>query len=124
MSSVPTSSAPTGATPGRTQRERVLRLLVQRGARGITQADLYDPADGGAPIARLASRISDLRALGHDIRARRQTNGVARYALTAAPATVRDTPPDQPDPHEPQPVLVDVEPIAPRSPFDPWSDAA
>jgi hypothetical protein len=46
-----------------TQASRVLRLLVKRGNTGLTQADFLPPriADGGKPIARLASRIEELR---------------------------------------------------------------
>lgn len=45
------------------QRRRVIRLLTERGADGITQRDFLLPhvADGGPPIARLASRIDELR---------------------------------------------------------------
>jgi len=45
------------------QRDRVLRLLVERGARGVIQRDFLPPGvvDGGKPIARLASRIEELR---------------------------------------------------------------
>lgn len=46
-----------------TQRRRILAQLVQCGTRGITQADFLPPRviDGGTPIARLASRIEELR---------------------------------------------------------------
>lgn len=46
-----------------TQRTRVLAALVARGPVGITSAD-FQPGrvvDGGKPIARLASRIEELR---------------------------------------------------------------
>lgn len=53
---------------GATQRTRVLAQLVQAGERGITQAD-FSPhggvIDGGKPIARLASRIEELRNHHH-----------------------------------------------------------
>jgi hypothetical protein len=51
------------------QRQRVIRLLLDRGPRGISQRDFLLPGvvDGGKPIARLASRIDELRQEGADI---------------------------------------------------------
>jgi hypothetical protein len=60
------STRPVGSL---TQRERVLRLLRQRGSRGVCAPDflLPDIADGGRPITRLAARVAELRAAGHII---------------------------------------------------------
>jgi hypothetical protein len=46
-----------------TQRNRVLRELRRAGARGIAAPDFLLPhvCDAGPPIARLASRVDELR---------------------------------------------------------------
>lgn len=56
---LPLLTSPTRAL----QRDRVLDLLLSRGETGVTQADFSPPrvVDGGKPIARLASRIDELR---------------------------------------------------------------
>ena len=73
-----------------TQRTRVLALLVRVGERGLTQADVSPHGgviDGGKPIARLASRIEELRndhgvpIVGGE---RRQGFEVYRLAVDAA----------------------------------------
>jgi len=79
-----------------TQAERILRLLEQRGERGITALDLLSPtADGGPPVMRLPSRIDEMRRRGHRITATMVTTAggarVARYRLVSpVPAASSD----------------------------------
>ena len=70
-----------------TQNDAILRLLTER-PEGITQLDALRPVwDGGAGCFRLAARIADLRAAGHDIQSEMVTTDsgkrVARYTLVA-----------------------------------------
>ena len=46
-----------------TQKQRILRMLHQRGGLGVTPVDFAGPnvIDGGAPIMRVAGRINGLR---------------------------------------------------------------
>ena len=68
-----------------TQRERVERLLKERGPLGITQADFDGPTvDGGLPIRRLASRINELRQDGWTIKSQRDPSKFSRYVLMGA----------------------------------------
>lgn len=64
------------------QKDRVYRLLVARGAAGLTNVDMLLPgvADGGKPVTRLAGRIKELRDDGHRIVSKRLMNGT-RYVL-------------------------------------------
>lgn len=68
-----------------TQSEEILRQLRMRGPAGLTPLQALD--DVGT--MRLAARIADLRAEGHDIRTDSITtpNGrrIARYVLVEAP---------------------------------------
>lgn len=65
-----------------TQKQRILRMLHQRGALGVTPVDFAGPnvIDGGAPIMRVAGRINDLRNEGHVIRTFKKGQ-VAKYVL-------------------------------------------
>ena len=68
-----------------TQNDIVLRMLTEM-PEGITQLDALRPIrDGGAGCFRLAARIADLRAAGHDIHSEMVTTDsgkrVARYTL-------------------------------------------
>jgi hypothetical protein len=64
-----------------TQTETILRLLRERGSRGITAMDALQLAGS----FRLAARINDLRAAGYDVRttmvATRDGRMIARYWL-------------------------------------------
>ena len=64
-----------------TQTEQVLDLLRYRGDRGITAMDALQEAGS----FRLAARIADLRAEGHDITSTMETTAtgkrIARYRL-------------------------------------------
>lgn len=64
-----------------TQNERVLALLRERGERGVTPMLALEVVGS----MRLAARVSDLRAAGHDIRTDTAVTGtgkhVARYVL-------------------------------------------
>lgn len=52
-----------------TQKQRILRALQNAGPDGLVASDfMVNPADGGAPILRVAARVHDLRADGHVIR--------------------------------------------------------
>jgi hypothetical protein len=70
-----------------TQTTRVYRALLAAGARGVRQQDFLPPevTDGGRPIARLASRIAELRAAGHAIDTVRAPSGIAVYVLRRPP---------------------------------------
>lgn len=63
------------------QTDAILRLLLERGDRGITAFDALEHAGS----LRLAARIADLRANGHRIETRDETTGsgkrIARYVL-------------------------------------------
>lgn len=80
-----------------TQRERVERLLKERGLAGITQADFDGPtADHGLPIRRLAARIEELRRDGWIIESHKDPSKFARYVLKTTvvkPARVTCSPP-------------------------------
>lgn len=63
------------------QTVRVLRMLEQRGARGLCQADVQSTCpDSGPPIARLASRIDELARRGHRFE-RPRRGGTVYYVL-------------------------------------------
>lgn len=65
-----------------TQSTRILELLHDRGARGITPIDFALPTtDDGPPIMRVAARIHDLKGRGFGIETD-STGLVARYVLT------------------------------------------
>ena len=52
-----------------TQKQRILRALETAGGDGLVASDfMVTPADGGAPILRVAARVHDLRADGFLIR--------------------------------------------------------
>lgn len=72
-----------------TQRDRVERMLHQRGSLGVTPLDFQGPEviDGGSPIQRLAPRIDELRKRGHIIRTFKKGK-VARYVLVPGVAMV------------------------------------
>jgi len=65
-----------------TQNDRIYRLLVERGERGVTPLDL---GDDDVWSLRLAARIYDLRHRGVEIETKRErTSGgakIARYVL-------------------------------------------
>ena len=65
-----------------TQKERILRMLNQRGGLGVTPVDFQGPdvIDGGKPILRLAARVGDLRDDGYVIRTFKKGQ-VAKYVL-------------------------------------------
>lgn len=69
------------------QKDRVLRLLRQRGNRGITAVDFLGPyvADGGKPITRVAARVQDLRDAGYDVQTVGKRNQCAVYVLMDPP---------------------------------------
>jgi hypothetical protein len=68
-----------------TQRERVERLLKERGPLGITQADFDGPTvDGGLPIRRLAARVEELRRAGWTIKSLKDPSKFSRYVLVSA----------------------------------------
>jgi hypothetical protein len=71
---------------GPTQRQRVLRLLEQRGELGITQGDflLPDVADGGTPITRVGARIEELRRRGLTIETAGRRNAFSVYIFRPA----------------------------------------
>ena len=65
---------------GMSQTDTILRLLVERGDRGITPLDALEHARS----LRLAARIKELRDQGLDIETRRESHGDgvhARYVL-------------------------------------------
>jgi len=66
-----------------TQTDRVLRVLQQRGERGVSAVDFLLPhvVDGGPPILRLPSRVDDLRRRGHRISSSMKKVGGARLAV-------------------------------------------
>lgn len=52
-----------------TQKQRILHALETAGPEGLVASDfMVNPADGGAPILRVAARVHDLRTDGHVIR--------------------------------------------------------
>lgn len=61
------SERPGVAHSPRSQNARVLRMLRHVGPTGLSQLECDTPLDGGPPIRRLASRITDLRRDGHPI---------------------------------------------------------
>ena len=72
----------TAGRSSRTQTTRVLAALRRAGADGISVVDFLPPTiDGGLPVTRLAARVADLRAAGHEIATRRSRSGVAVYVL-------------------------------------------
>lgn len=98
------------------QWERVLRALRTAGPRGIDQGQLLRPTiDGGEPIARLASRIEELRDRGYRIDTRRRRAGYAIYVLVGDPAPAA-TEPCEDAPGALFEPLVGVAP--PASPYD------
>jgi len=77
----------------KTQNERVAALLRQAARRGLTQLDADGPVlDGGPPIRRLASRISDLRDRGWVIDSSARRSKMAVYRLIAEPAAPAQQP--------------------------------
>ena len=86
-----------------TQLDRVLALLIVRARerRPVNPTDfLGSTSDGGKPILRLPSRISDLRERGYRIDTVRAANGTADYYLRGEPV---DTAPPAPPELEPVP---------------------
>lgn len=65
-----------------TQKDRILKMLHQRGSLGVTPVDFASPnvIDGGEPIMRVAGRINDLRNDGYEIRTFKK-GPVALYVL-------------------------------------------
>lgn len=80
-----------------TQRERVLKMLHQRGALGVTPVDFAGPdvIDGGAPIMRLAPRVQELRDQGYVIRTFKKGQ-VAKYVLVPQAGFALTTPDEAP----------------------------
>ena len=77
----------------KTQNERVAALLRQAGRCGLQQQDVDGPVlDGGPPIRRLASRISDLRDRGWMIDASARRSKMAVYRLISEPAAPAQQP--------------------------------
>jgi len=77
----------------KTQNERVAALLRQAGRRGLQQIDVDGLVlDGGPPIRRLASRITDLRARGWVIDSSARRSKMAVYRLVAEPAAPAQIP--------------------------------
>ena len=60
------------------QRQRILQLLEQRQAVGVTTAEISSPAIGGHEGPR---RIRELREMGYPIQATPMPNGYWRYWL-------------------------------------------
>jgi hypothetical protein len=112
-----------------TQTQRVLRLLEQRGERGITAADLLPPVvDGLKPVGRLAARIDELRSRGLHIVTDRKGGGYARYILrepqrVAAAASAAPCPADPATLAAALALPLDIAAPAQRSPLDPWEAA-
>lgn len=108
-------------THGRpSQHARLLAALRARGARGVRTDEFLAPdvLDGGKPITRVASRISDLKERGHRIEAHREPNGVARYVLVGhlAPTALPAREPSRPA------ALLNADTPPPASPYDPeWA---
>lgn len=118
-------------SPGASQNERVLSLLTARGPAGVTSLDFDLPRVKqlglGDPILRLAARIHQLKARGHDIE-RVETKPVARYVLRAlSPAYVARMVTTALVATEPEPpALFDEAPRGPMNPTlaDVYDDAA
>lgn len=62
------------------QTSRILTAL-QNGPVNPVDFDLPNVIDGGKPIQRVAARILDLRAAGHEIASTKQPNGTVTYRL-------------------------------------------
>ena len=80
-----------------TQKQRVLRMLNQRGGLGVTPVDFQGPdvIDGGKPILRLAARVGDLRDDGYVIRTFKKGQ-VAKYVLVPQAGFALTTPDEAP----------------------------
>lgn len=93
------------------QNDRLLAAL--RGSRGfgVRGIDFLAPdvLDGGRPITRVASRMTDLRKAGHDIETRMEPASqggerVARYVLHDPPRSPAQVAPEAaPRPYRPSP---------------------
>ena len=114
-------------TAAPTQTQRILAALRAAGPRGITQLDFdTQPVDGGKPIRRVASRITELRDAGHLIDSSGRRFKMAVYVLVedaegvpvvAAPEPAAST--------QPTSLFAEVQPLhSPRSAFDPDGDWA
>lgn len=119
----------------RTQNERVLRMLRQAGRLGLDQTQVGPPvaSDGGKPILRLASRVSDLKAAGHEIVHAGRRHGCQVYRLTegvgsvsasqqtAPTSTPRPTAETGQDPCERPTGPTHARRVQRAAPYDPWS---
>ena len=74
-----------------TQKQRILRALENAGQDGLVASDfMVNPADGGAPILRVAARVHDLRTDGHVIRGSWDSQmSQERYVLISQPGLVK-----------------------------------
>lgn len=118
----------------RTQNEGVLRMLRQAGRLGLDQTQVGPPvaSDGGPPILRLASRVSDLKAAGHEIvhagrryvcQVYRLTEGVGRVSASqqiAPTSTPRSTAETGQDPCERLTGPIPARQAQRIDPYDPW----
>lgn len=115
-----------------TQVERVVLAGLAAGPRGICQADFLAPnvVDGRGQITRLASRVTDARERGHQVRTAGKRHGFVVYVFEGAPRAAEHAPVPAPTP-----VAVDVGPVADAlfeapvarpvsSAYDPFQDAA
>jgi hypothetical protein len=94
------------------QKMRWLKELKAAGSAGVEATAFLAPdvCDGGKPILRSASRITELRQAGHHITSKRQPNGTALYVLDETKRTA----PDAPEP----PRLLEAQRRPPVSPYD------
>jgi hypothetical protein len=111
---------------GATQAARILRALVQRGERGISQADFASSPtiDGGPPVWRVPARVDELRRRGHAIETRRvRTAHGAHIAVYALLPEVAPADPsagvNQLTPAGPEPLALDLGDAATRRPASP-----
>ena len=102
-----------------TQRDRVLAALALGPVSPISFIR-HPTVDGGPPILRVAARIHELRADGHEITETRAPDGTAVYTL-ASPRSSRagNTAPPPSDPGAGEPLF---NPAAYERPG--WMDAA
>lgn len=67
------------------QRERIEKVLRERGYVAATDFMAPNVIDGGKPITRVAARMLELRAAGYELERERAKNGTAIYRLIKAP---------------------------------------
>lgn len=115
---------------GPSQKTRVLRALQAVGPAGLTQVDFLAPqvCDEGKPVTRLAARVGELIADGHEITDQGVRNGCKVYRLIGSPWQPIAAPePPAPEPAPVAPRLVDPpvqESLLAGTPYDPYSEAA